>query len=196
MSLLLCHTSQNLIWFFYLNIAINPIQSCFQKNCLCLVIIRLWGLHMFIKKCQMHQKIQSNWIKIELPFIYSCIKMIEQNQDFWIWMIFLQFYLTIEALKIQIKIFLLAHWSILAIYLLYLIENSLYIIIDDTQRHLWTKRQTKQARKRYICHLTTFLMQNCPNWKKIYKRTLIKFTYFEKATKFCENSTVHLTATT
>ena len=88
------------------------------------------------------------------------------------------------------------NWSILAIYLLYLIENSLYIIIDDTQRHLWTKRQTKQARKRYICHLTTFLMQNCPNWKKIYKKTLIKFTYFEKATNFCENSTVHLTGTT
>ena len=48
----------------------------------------------------------------------------------------LKFYLANEALKIQNKIFLLENWSILAIHLVYLIENSLYIIFDDTQRHL------------------------------------------------------------
>ena len=60
--------------------------------------------------------------------------------------------------------------------IVYLVTTaSKMIVFDDTQRHLWTNRRTKQARKRCIVIWRLFWCKNDPIWKINKKKKIIKF---------------------
>ena len=72
-------------------------------NCLSVVIDRLWGLHMFDKQKGIHVKKVKQLKRIEFSFIYSCIKTIEENQDFWIWNKFYNFILLMRHSNVETR---------------------------------------------------------------------------------------------